>query len=201
MFSKSAKSKITVSHLQVKKNEGRKISALTAYDYPTARLQDKAGIDVILVGDSLGTNVLGYRSEHEVTLDDILHHSKAVRRGVEQAFVLADMPFMSYQPSAELALINAGRLMQEGGADGVKLEGGVRILHQIEALIAAGIPAMGHLGFTPQSKTRDYYLFQRRARNRSEIPGQRSSGGEGDPRRGDDAGRRRNIRYRARTGN
>ena len=176
MYSKSAKSKITVSHLQVKKNEGRKISALTAYDYPTARLQDKAGIDVILVGDSLGTNVLGYRSEHEVTLENILHHSKAVRRGVEQAFVLADMPFMSYQPSAELALISAGRLMQEGGADGVKLEGGVRILQQIEALIAAGIPAMGHLGYTPQSKTRDYYLF---SEGRGTVPKYQGKGPQG----------------------
>ena len=176
MYSKSPSVKITSSHLQVKKKEGRKISALTAYDYPTAMLEEKAGIDIVLVGDSVGTNVLGYRSEHEVTVDDILHHTKAVRRGLKTSFLLADLPFMSYQPSVELALINAGRLIKEGGADGVKLEGGVRILPQIKALVSAGIPTMGHLGFTPQSKTSDYYVFSER---RGTVPKYQGKGPRG----------------------
>ena len=152
-------SKITIPHLHAKKKEGQKISMLTAYDYPTALLEDQAGIDIVFVGDSVGTNVLGYHSQQQVTMADMLHHTRAVRRGVERAFLLADMPFMSYQPSVETAMTNAGRLVQEGGAEGVKLEGGTRILPQIEAIARAGIPAMGHLGFTPQSQAHELYLF------------------------------------------
>ena len=144
--------KITVSSLQSKKERGQKICMLTAYDYPTAALQDEAGLDVILVGDSVGTNVLGYRGPQQVTMDDILHHLRAVRRAVRRAFLLADLPFMSFQPSVETAVKNAGRLVQEGGAEGVKLEGGLPVLPQLEAIVNAGIPVVGHLGFTPQSK-------------------------------------------------
>ena len=120
--------KITASSLQTKKERSQKISMLTAYDHPTALLQDAAGIDVVFVGDSVGTNVLGYRSPQQVTMDDILHHLRAVRRAVRRAFLLADLPFMSYQPSVEIAVKNAGRLVQEGGAEGVKLEGGLPVL-------------------------------------------------------------------------
>ncbi len=151
--------KITVSSLQSKKNRGQKICMLTAYDYPTAALQDQAGIDAILVGDSVGTNVLGYRGPQQVTMDDILHHLRAVRRAVCRAFLFADLPFMSFQPSVETAVKNAGRLMQEGGAEGVKLEGGLPVLPQLKAIVDAGIPVVGHLGFTPQSQTRQFYLF------------------------------------------
>ena len=158
----SALAKITIPHLLAKKKDGCKISMLTAYDYPTAVLQDRAGIDIVFVGDSVGTNVLGYRSPQEVTMADMLHHTRAVRRGVESAFLLVDMPFMSYQISVETAVTNAGRLVQEAGAEGVKLEGGARILPQIEAIVQAGIPVMGHLGFTPQSHFHGLYLFSDR---------------------------------------
>ncbi len=158
----SPASKVTISHLHAKKKEERKISALTAYDYPTALLEDEAGIDLILVGDSLGTNVLGYPGPQQVTMEDMLHHTRAVRRGVQRAFLLADLPFMSYQSSVETAMNNAARLLQEGGAEGVKMEGGTAILSQVEALAQAGIPTMGHLGFTPQSNTREYFLFSER---------------------------------------
>jgi len=131
--------KITASSLQAKKERSQKISMLTAYDHPTALLQDAAGIDVVFVGDSVGTNVLGYRSPQQVTMDDILHHLRAVRRAVRRAFLLADLPFMSYQPSVEIAVKNAGRLVQEGGAEGVKLEGGLPVLSQVRAIGAAGI--------------------------------------------------------------
>jgi 3-methyl-2-oxobutanoate hydroxymethyltransferase len=135
---------------------------LTAYDYPTAALQDEAGLDVILVGDSVGTNVLGYRGPQQVTMEDILHHLRAVRRAVRRAFLLADLPFMSFQPSVETAVKNAGRLVQEGGAEGVKLEGGLPVLPQLKAIVDAGIPVVGHLGFTPQSQAREFYLFSDR---------------------------------------
>ena len=154
--------KITVSSLQSKKERGQKICMLTAYDYPTAALQDEAGLDVILVGDSVGTNVLGYRGPQQVTMDDILHHLRAVRRAVRRAFLLADLPFMSFQPSVETAVKNAGRLVQEGGAEGVKLEGGLPVLPQLKAIVDAGIPVVGHLGFTPQSQAREFYLFSDR---------------------------------------
>jgi len=143
--------KITVSSLQSKKERGQKICMLTAYDYPTAALQDEAGLDVILVGDSVGTNVLGYRGSQQVTMDDMLHHLRAVRRAVRRAFLLADLPFMSFQPSVATAVKNAGRLVQEGGAEGVKLEGGRPVLPQLKAIVDAGIPVVGHLGFTGTS--------------------------------------------------
>jgi 3-methyl-2-oxobutanoate hydroxymethyltransferase len=162
--------RVTASYLCAKKARGQKIAALTAYDCPTARLLDQAGIDIALVGDSVGTNVLGYRSEQQVTVEDIAHHTRAVRRGVERAFVLADLPFLSYH-SVEAALRNAGRLIQEGGADGVKLEGGTPILAQIEAMVRAGIPVMGHLGFTPQSHARDLYAFTKRRGTVARVQG------------------------------
>jgi 3-methyl-2-oxobutanoate hydroxymethyltransferase len=134
------------------KETGEKISMLTAYDYPSARLAEGAGIDVILVGDSLGMVVLGYESTVPVTMDEMLHHAKAVRRGAPQTFIVVDMPFMSYS-TLELALHNAGRLIQEGGADAVKLEGGEDFTEIVKALSKAGIPVVGHIGLTPQTAT------------------------------------------------
>lgn len=133
------------------KEKGEKITMLTAYDYSTAKLCDEAGINSILVGDSLGMVMLGYPDSTFVTMEDMIHHTKAVTRGVKNALVVADMPFMSYQTSVYDAMVNAGRLMQEGGASAVKLEGGVSIKAQIEAIVKAGIPVCGHIGLTPQS--------------------------------------------------
>lgn len=124
---------------------------LTAYDYTTAKLIDESGVDAILVGDSLGMVMLGYDSTLPVTVDDMIHHAAAVARGCSRAFVVADMPFMSYQISVEEAMRNAGRIMKETGVKAVKLEGGRRVCPQVEAIVAAGIPVMGHLGLTPQS--------------------------------------------------
>ncbi len=124
---------------------------LTAYDFPTAKLVDAAGIDAILVGDSLGNVVLGYGSTIPVTMDDMVHHVKAVTRGVSRAMVVGDMPFLSYHLSREESVRNAGRLLQEGGAQAVKLEGGAEVADAIRAMVNAGIPVMGHLGLTPQS--------------------------------------------------
>jgi 3-methyl-2-oxobutanoate hydroxymethyltransferase len=132
------------------KSAKKKIAMLTAHDYPTARLLDESGIDIILVGDSLGNSVLGYENTIPVTMDEMLHHTKAVTRGVERALVIGDMPFMSYQLSPEQALLNASRFIKEGGANGVKVEGAA-YLDQIRKIVEAGIPVMGHLGFTPQS--------------------------------------------------
>jgi 3-methyl-2-oxobutanoate hydroxymethyltransferase len=132
------------------KERGEKIVMLTAYDYSTARLADQAGIPLLLVGDSLGRVMLGYDSELRVTMDDMLHHTKAVSRGVQNALVIGDMPFMSYTISPEEALRNAARLMQEGGAKAIKLEGAA-VASTIERMVASGIPVMGHLGLTPQS--------------------------------------------------
>jgi 3-methyl-2-oxobutanoate hydroxymethyltransferase len=143
--------KNTASSLRGKKAKGEKISMLTAYDYSTAKLMDSCGIDSILVGDSLGMVMLGYDSTLPVTMDDMVHHAKAVARGCENALVVADMPFMSYQVSVPEALTNAGRLIKEAGAGAVKLEGGADMCPQIEAMTAASIPVMGHLGLTPQS--------------------------------------------------
>lgn len=123
---------------------------LTAYDYPSAKLVEEAGVDTILVGDSLGMVVLGYDSTVPVTMEEMLHHTKAVRRGAPQTFVIADMPFLSYT-SSELALLNAGRLIKEGGADAVKLEGGTHVSPIVQALTGAGIPVVGHIGLTPQT--------------------------------------------------
>ena len=143
--------KVTVRTLRRMKERGEKITMLTAYDYPMARAVDEAGIDVILVGDTLGMVVLGHPTTLPVTMDDMVHHSKAVVRGVARAQVVVDLPFMSYQVGREDALRNAGRLVKEGGAEAVKMEGGQEVLESVEALLAAGIPVMGHLGLTPQA--------------------------------------------------
>ncbi len=144
-------SKITVTQLKEMKNKSNKITALTAYDVQTARLLDSTGIEVILVGDSLGMVVMGYENTLPVTMEEMLHHARAVTRGVNRSLVVADMPFMSYQTGVNDAMINAARFMKDAGVQGVKLEGGRSILPQIRALVDAGIPVMGHLGLTPQS--------------------------------------------------
>jgi 3-methyl-2-oxobutanoate hydroxymethyltransferase len=143
--------KINTQDLRVKKQRGERITMLTAYDYATATALDQAGIDTILVGDSLGMVVLGYENTLPVTMEDMLHHCKAVARGARRAFLIGDMPFMSYQVSVEKAVYNAGRFLQEAGMDAVKLEGGRERLDAIRAIVSAGIPVMGHLGLTPQS--------------------------------------------------
>ena len=143
--------RVTTADLKRMKAEGRKIVMLTAYDAPLAHFVEAAGVPAILVGDSLGNTVLGYENTLPVTVEDILRHTQAVVRGTRRAMVIADMPFLSYQVSREQALLNAGRLLQEGGAQGVKLEGGKQTAALTEHLTAAGIPVMGHLGLTPQS--------------------------------------------------
>lgn len=143
--------KNTVATFKKMKNEGTKISMLTAYDYSTAKLVDEAGINSILVGDSLGMVMLGYEDTLSVTMEDMIHHTAAVSRGAKNALVVADMPFMSYEVSIEQAVINAGRLMKGGRANAVKLEGGVRVAEQIKAITKAGIPVCAHIGLTPQS--------------------------------------------------
>jgi 3-methyl-2-oxobutanoate hydroxymethyltransferase len=143
--------RITVLDLKRKKEQGEPIVMLTAYDYPTALAVDQAGIDVILVGDSLGMVVLGYENTLPVTMEDMLHHSKAVARGAKNALLVGDLPFMSYQASTAEAVRNAGRFLQEGGMQAVKLEGGQERVETVRAILAAGIPVMGHLGLTPQS--------------------------------------------------
>ena len=143
--------KNTVITFQQMKERGEKISMLTAYDYSTAKLQDNAGINAILVGDSLGNVVLGYPDTISVTMEDMIHHGAAVSRGVQNALVVIDMPFMSYQTSVYDAVVNAGRLMKEGRGHAVKLEGGEEVCPQIKAITQTGIPVMAHLGLTPQS--------------------------------------------------
>lgn len=140
----------TATILQMKGTD-KKISMITAYDYTTAKLVDEAGINTILVGDSLGNVILGYEDTISVTVDDMIHHSAAVARGAKNALVVTDMPFMSYQASVYDAVINAGRIMKEGRAGAVKLEGGKEVCPQIEAIVKAGIPVCAHLGLTPQS--------------------------------------------------
>ena len=148
---KAPRAKITPPAILEMKRRQDPIVVLTAYDYPTARLADEAGIDILLVGDSLGTVVLGYESTLPVTVEDVLHHTRAVTRARPAAMVVADMPFMSYQVSVEQAVRNAGRFIQQGGADAVKLEGGERVAEAVKRLVEIGIPVMGHLGLTPQS--------------------------------------------------
>ncbi len=143
--------KNTVVTLQNAKDNGEKITMLTAYDYSMAKLIDEAGINMILVGDSLGMVMLGYEDTLSVTMEDMIHHTRAVARGAKDAFVVADMPFMSYQTSVYDAVYNAGRLMKEGRAQAVKLEGGREVAEQIQAITKASIPVVGHLGLTPQS--------------------------------------------------
>lgn len=140
-----------IPDLQKKKEEGKKITMLTAYDYLFARLVDDGGMDVILVGDSLSVVVQGNPNTLPVTMDEMIYHTRIVSRGVKKGIVLADMPFLSYQASVEDAVRNAGRFLKEGGAMGVKLEGGSAVIKQIKAISDAGIPVMGHLGLTPQS--------------------------------------------------
>ncbi|MGE0493741.1 MAG: 3-methyl-2-oxobutanoate hydroxymethyltransferase [Vulcanimicrobiota bacterium] len=143
--------KTTVLTLQAKKRRGEPISMITAYDYPTALAVDQAEFDVILVGDSLGMVVLGYENTLPVTMADMLHHCKAVARGARRPMLVGDMPFMSYQASVAEAVTNAGRFLQEAGMDAVKLEGGVERVEAVRAIVAAGIPVMGHIGLTPQA--------------------------------------------------
>ena len=143
--------KKTVLTFAKAKENGEKLTMLTAYDYSTAKLIDQAGIDAILVGDSLGNVMLGYEDTLSVTVDDMIHHGAAVARGAKEALVVIDMPFMSYQTSVYDAVVNAGRLMKEGRAQAVKLEGGVEVAPQIKAIVDAGIPVMAHIGLTPQS--------------------------------------------------
>ena len=144
------KKRMTTAILRQRKEAGVPLAMLTAYDYSMATLLDEAGVDMILVGDSLGNVVLGYDSTLPVTMEDMIHHGKAVCRGVKQAFVVIDMPFLSYQISPEDALGNAGRIMKETGAQAVKMEGGKEILPAVEKIISAGIPVVAHLGLTPQ---------------------------------------------------
>jgi 3-methyl-2-oxobutanoate hydroxymethyltransferase len=143
--------RIRLPDLKAKKKRGEKIAMLTAYDYTMARLLDRAGIDVLLVGDSLGMVVLGYENTLPVTLDAMVHHTRAVSRGAQRALVVADMPFLTYQVSVAEALRNAGRLIQEGGAAAVKIEGGGASVEAAARIVEAGIPVMGHLGLLPQS--------------------------------------------------
>lgn len=143
--------KNTAATFAAAKAKGEKLSMLTAYDYSTAKLEDESGINGILVGDSLGNVVLGYEDTVSVTMEDMIHHGAAVARGAVNALVVVDMPFMSYEVTVEEAVRNAGRLMKEGRAGAVKLEGGVRVAEQIRAIVKAGIPVMGHIGLTPQS--------------------------------------------------
>ena len=144
------RSKVTVLDLQKMKETGRKITMLSIPDYSLALLADRAGLDTILVGDSLAMTVLGYDTTVPIKLDEMLHHAKAVTRGTKYAFVIGDMPFMSNNTSERDAIINAGRFMQEAGTDAVKVEGGVNAAHIISAIVRAGIPVVGHIGLTPQ---------------------------------------------------
>lgn len=143
--------KVTLPKLFKKAEEGQPISWLTCYDYPTAYLQEQAGIDMILVGDSLGMTMLGYETTLPVTMDDMIRHTQAVRRGAPSVFLVGDMPYMSYQPGIETAIRNAGRFMAEAACDAIKLEGGAEMADRIRAIVNCGIPAIGHLGLTPQS--------------------------------------------------
>ncbi|HEX2282123.1 MAG TPA: 3-methyl-2-oxobutanoate hydroxymethyltransferase [Thermomicrobiales bacterium] len=145
------RTKMTAPDIRAMKETGEKIVMVTAYDFPTARAVEAAGLDAILVGDSLGMVVLGYDSTVPVSMEDMIHHTRAVMRGVQHVHVVADMPFMSYQVSDAQAVENAGRLMKEGGADAIKLEGGAVVTSRIQAIVNAGIPVMGHIGLTPQS--------------------------------------------------
>jgi 3-methyl-2-oxobutanoate hydroxymethyltransferase len=146
--------KVTIADLQQKKREGRKITMMTAYDYPTAALVDQSGIDTLLVGDSLAMVMLGHNSTVPVTMDEMIHHCKAVSRGVKSGFILGDMPFMSYQVSTEKAVENAGRFIKEAGCDCVKLEGGSEMAGVVKAIVDAGVAVCAHIGLTPQTATK-----------------------------------------------
>lgn len=143
--------KITIDELKAKKKRGEKITMLTAYDYPMALAVDQAEIDVILIGDSVAMVVLGLENTLPMTMDEMIHHTKAVTRGAKYAHIVGDMPFMSYNTSKREAIINAGRFLKEAGADAVKLEGGVTVVEEVRAIVRGGIPVMGHIGLTPQT--------------------------------------------------
>ena len=147
----SDRKKVTLNSLIKKVTEGTPITMLTCYDFPTAYFQDEAEIDMILVGDSLGMTMLGYDSTLPVTMEDMIRHTQAVRRGAPYTWLIGDMPYMTYQPSVESAIRNAGRFMAEASCDAIKLEGGAEMADRMRGIVAAGIPAMGHLGLTPQS--------------------------------------------------
>ncbi len=145
------RAKVTIPYLREKKAQKKPITMLTAYDFPIATIEDEIGIDIILCGDSLGMTVFGFHGTNPVTMDLMIPHSAAVKRGAPNSFVIGDMPFMSYQASNEQAVLNAGRFIQESGVDGVKLEGGEEMADRVRAICRSGIPVMGHLGLTPQS--------------------------------------------------
>ncbi len=147
----TGRARVTVQTLRQMKREGRKIVVLTAYDHPTAVIEDRAGVDVILVGDSLGMVVLGYENTLPVTMEEVIHHARAVARARPRALTVGDLPFMSYQAGVSDAVRNAGRMVKEGGMEAVKLEGGRRMEAAIRGIVDAAIPVMGHLGLTPQS--------------------------------------------------
>lgn len=142
--------KLTVPDILQMKKEGKKITKINLHDYPTAVLADRAGIDIVMIGDSIGMVVLGYQNTIPVTMEEMIHHAKAVARGAGHCLVVCDMPFMSYQTSIEDAVKNAGRLLKETGVDAVKLEGGAEIKEKVKAIVEAGIPVMGHIGLLPQ---------------------------------------------------
>ena len=147
----SDRKKVTLPVLFDKMSKGTPLTMITCYDYPMAYLVEQAGIDIVLVGDSLGMTMLGYDSTLPVTMEDMIRHAQAVRRGTPSGWLIGDMPYMSYQPSDEAAVRNAGRFMAEASCDGIKLEGGQEVVSRVKAIVAAGIPVMGHLGLTPQS--------------------------------------------------
>lgn len=162
--------KVTVPGISKMKHEGKKITCLTAYDYSLARILDSAGVDVLLVGDSVGCVVQGQPNTLTVTMDEMIYHTRLVARGRKRALVVGDMPFLSYQVSREQALRNAGRFLQEAGAEAIKLEGGVAMSDSIAAIVSAGIPVMGHVGLTPQSVHRfGGYKIQGREKGQHEI--------------------------------
>jgi 3-methyl-2-oxobutanoate hydroxymethyltransferase len=145
------RTKVTIPYLREKKAQGKPIVMLTAYDFPIATIEDEIGVDIILCGDSLGMTVYGFSGTNPVTMDLMIPHAAAVKRGAPHSFVIGDMPFMSYQASNEMAVLNAGRFIQESGVDGVKMEGGEEMVERVRAISRAGIAVMGHLGLTPQS--------------------------------------------------
>ena len=145
--------KITIPDIQKKKQEGRKITLLTAYDYPSGRLIDESGVDIILIGDSLAMTVLGYESTVPITMDEMIHHAKAVKRGVKYGLIIGDMPFMTYNIGEKETIRNAGRFIKEGGCGAIKIEGGTEMAGIVKTLVKAGIPVLGHIGLTPQTAT------------------------------------------------
>src|SRR5690606_574046 len=159
--------KVTVPLVRAMKAQGRRIAMVTAYDYPTGRLVDEAGADIALVGDSLAMVVLGHETTLPVTVEEMLHHTRAVRRGVKRALLVAVVPFGSYQASVPEAVANAARFLQEAGADAVKVEGGRRVVEAVRQMVEHGIPVMGHLGLTPQS-VRQYGGFKVQGRDEEE---------------------------------